>query len=258
MKLKVANWNVERPKPNTSKTNLVLKKIIEVDADIFILTETSDAIDLSGIFPYQVSTTSYPRTPNEQWVSVWSKFPITQQYKTIDSNRTVSARITSSIGCILVYGTIIPYHMAGVKGVRYGNLNYNPWQFHLEDISNQSLNWNEIITTNEDAYFILAGDFNQTRGVNYGYGTTDARNILTEKLAKSKLKCLTEQNQIEPFLSIDSKKGNKRNNIDHICASEKLINACTDINISAWDHFAEDGRYMSDHNGVAVQFNINP
>ncbi|MFN8237247.1 MAG: hypothetical protein U0T77_03680 [Chitinophagales bacterium] len=258
MKLKIANWNVERPKPITSKTNLVLKKIVDVDADIFILTETSSAIDLSDIFPYQATTTSYQRTPKEQWVSVWSKYPIIQQYKTIDSNRTVSVGITTSIGNIVVYGTIIPYHMAGVKGIRYGNLNYKPWQFHLEDISNQSFNWDEIIASNEDAYFILAGDFNQTRGVNYGYGTTEARNILTEKLAKSRLKCLTEQNQIEKFLSIDSKKGNKRNNIDHICASEKLINICTDISVSAWNHFTEDGRYMSDHNGVAVQFIINP
>ena len=45
---RIANWNVERPKSGTKKTNLVLDKINEINADILVLTETSKAINLES------------------------------------------------------------------------------------------------------------------------------------------------------------------------------------------------------------------
>jgi hypothetical protein len=255
MRLKIANWNIERPKLNTTKTKLVLNKINEINADIFVLTETSNAINLSNIFPYYVSTDSYSRTPDEQWVTIWSKYPIIQKFITNDNYRTVSAKISTPIGNTIIYGTIIPYHMAGVKGIRYGNLNYKPWQFHLEDINKQSLDWTNIINSNQDCFFILVGDFNQTRGINNGYGTTEARNLLSNKLSNLDLECLTIQNNIDSYLSIAPNKYEKRKNIDHICVSKKMINIYNKIDVIAWNHFTEQGKFMSDHNGVAIEIN---
>ena len=123
-KFKISNWNLERPLSNTEKTRLILNKIIEIDSDIIVLTETSNAIDLSQIYPYKISTLPYSRTPDEQWVTIWSKWVITDQIGTFDNNRTVSGIIKSPFGNIIIFGTIIPYHMAGVSGERYGNLNY--------------------------------------------------------------------------------------------------------------------------------------
>lgn len=119
---KISNWNVERPKYDTAKTNLVISKIFELNTEIIVLTETSDAVNLSAYFPYSISTLSYDRTPDEQWVTIWSKWEIVEEIKTFDSYRTVYAKIKSPFGEIVIYGTIIPYHMAGVTGVRYGNL----------------------------------------------------------------------------------------------------------------------------------------
>ena len=36
---RIANWNVERPRFKTNKTNLAIEKIKEIDADIIVLTE---------------------------------------------------------------------------------------------------------------------------------------------------------------------------------------------------------------------------
>lgn len=70
---KISTWNLERPGPNTKKTGLAIQKILEEDSDIIVLTETSNAVDLSAVYPCSLSTESYERTPNEQWVTIWSK-----------------------------------------------------------------------------------------------------------------------------------------------------------------------------------------
>ena len=51
---KISTWNLERAKPNTKKTGLVITKILEEDSDIIILTETSKAVDLSSVYPYSI------------------------------------------------------------------------------------------------------------------------------------------------------------------------------------------------------------
>lgn len=252
MNLRIANWNMERPLNNTKKTFLALNKIAEINADILVLTETSNAINLSTLYPYCISTISFERTPTEQWVAIWSKFEIKNQIKTFDSHRTVCCTINSSLGEIIIYGNIIPYHMAGVSGVRYGSLNYKPWQFHEEDLFNQANDWECILNKNIDIPFFIIGDFNQTRGINTGYGTKRVKNILSQLLEKLNLICITEQNHINAFLGIDLKTGKKRNNIDHICLSKFVLNNIISYKVGAWNHFTAKNEYMSDHNGIYV------
>lgn len=187
---KVSNWNVERPKHDTVKTNLVISKILELNTDIIVLTETSDAVDISNYYPYSISTLSYDRTPGEQWVTIWSKWEIIEEIKTFDNYRTVCAKIKSPFGKMAIYGTIIPYHMAGVSGVRYGNLNYKAWEFHEKDLYKQSADW-EKLSKNDCPLFVI-GDFNQCRSNTRGYGTMKVRRILTDLLKKNDLTCVTE------------------------------------------------------------------
>jgi len=44
--LKIATWNLERPKTVSRKNAAILEKLKEVNADILILTETNSCIDL--------------------------------------------------------------------------------------------------------------------------------------------------------------------------------------------------------------------
>lgn len=256
MNIRIANWNIERPLTVNKKTTLVLNKIIEINADVIVLTESSNAIDLTNIYPFSQSTLSYPRTPNEHWVSIWSKYPITNKINTFDEYRTTSCIIETPFPKIIIYGTIIPYHMAGVSGIRYGNLNLKPWQFHEDDLYKQAEDWKIIKNQFNDLPLFIVGDFNQTRGTNEGYGTKKVRDVLTDILTNNNLICLTEQKDIESFLSVNNKTGKKRKNIDHICSSIPFIQKIKSYNVGAWDYFNADNVNLSDHNGVYVDFEL--
>ncbi len=250
---KIANWNLERPKRNTSKTKLAIAKIKEENPDLIVLTETSNAVDLSEAYPFSVKTKPYERTPNEHWVTIWSKWEINKEIKLFDNYRTCCGIISAPFGEIIIFGTIIPYHMAGVSGVRYGNLDYKAWEFHERDIVAQSEIWNKLKKLYPDKPLFIIGDFNQTRFGNKGYGTKKVRNLLTKILETLKIECVTEID-FSKHLSIDPKKGKRRNNIDHICVSSEFLKKSQDYKISGWDHFTEQGKYMSDHNAVFIEF----
>jgi endonuclease/exonuclease/phosphatase family metal-dependent hydrolase len=252
---KIANWNLERPKNGTKKIKLALDKIREVDADIIVLTETSKAVDLSKNYPFYVSTLAYERTPEEHWVTIWSKWEIIKQIETFDNYRTVAAIISTPFGNISVFGTIIPYHFAGVSGVRYGNLNYKTWEYHEKDLFDQSQNWQSIIESEKIPLFVI-GDFNQSRFNNQGYGTIKVRQILTDLLNKLDLKCVTEIDFSEKYLTEDPIKNKIRSNIDHICISNNILNQMKQYEVGAWNHFTQQGQYMSDHNGVYITFEM--
>ncbi len=254
---KIANWNLERPKKGTNKTNLALKKISEINADIFVFTETSEAINLEPIYK-SVKSIPFDKNPNEQWIAIWSKWEIKKEIKTFDNKRTTCGLIKTPFGDLIIYGTIIPYHMAGVSGNRYEFSGYKPWELHEEDIIRQSNDWKIIQSKNRDIPFLVIGDFNQTRDeLPKGYGTKNGRELLTKKLKETKLNCLTGIDFSKTKqLSIDAKKGKVRRNIDHICVSANWLDSLKNYRIGAWNNFDKNGTYMSDHNGVYFEFEI--
>ncbi len=254
-KFKIINWNIERPKKNTSKTKRVLKKLNEENADIIVLTESSNAVDLSKTHPYSYSSEPFQRTPDEQWVVIWSKYKITKKVETFNKNRTLCCNIKLPNKEITIYGTIIPYHMAGVKGERYGELGYKNWEYHEKDIYSQSEDWKKIIE-NEKLPLMIIGDFNQTRFKNIGYGTRKVRALLTEKLNENNLECVTEIDFSEKFLTPDPKKQTIRKNVDHICVSNEFLKEMKNYNVGAWNNFDENNLYMSDHNGIYLEFEL--
>ena len=88
---KIATWNVERPKKGTEKTALVIEKIKDENADILVLTESAFSISLTELYPFSVHSLAYERTPEEHWVSIFSKWEITKQIETFDNFRTACA-----------------------------------------------------------------------------------------------------------------------------------------------------------------------
>ncbi|RUM39395.1 MAG: hypothetical protein DSY57_01275, partial [Desulfobulbus sp.] len=135
---------------------------------------------------------------------------------------------------------------------------YKAWQMHKENIMLQSADWLKILADNPAIPLCVAGDFNQTRDGNKGgYGTTDCRNLLTQALEICNLCCVSEEDfGKNGKLHKDPKKGYPRRNIDHICLSKSLLDNLEYIFIGAWDQFTENGQYMSDHNGVFVDFTL--
>jgi exonuclease III len=191
--------------------------------------------------------------------AIWSKWPIKEKITTFDKYRTTCALIDAPFGELLVYATIIPYHNAGViDGGKYAYAprKYKAWEMHKENILLQGADWLKISSEYRDVPFVVAGDFNQTRDKQkYGYGTKITRELLTTVLAACNLSCLTEEDfDKNEKLQKDPKKGYVRKNIDHICVSKDWAESLKKKYIGAWDHFNVDGTYMSDHNGVYLEF----
>jgi exonuclease III len=254
---RIANWNLERPKAGTKKTKLAFEQIKKINADILVLTETSDGINLAPDYN-AVKSISFEQNPTEQWITIWTKWRIKSRIETFDNKRTACAIIASPFGDLIVYGTIIPYHMAGVKGNRYAFSGYKVWELHTEDIIRQSEDWRRIKAKYGSTPFFVIGDFNQTRdGLPKGYGTINGRAVLTNQLKENGLRCVTETDFAKTEqLNLDKKKGKIRRNIDHICVSSNWLNSIQHYTIGAWDHFNEEGYYMSDHNGVYMDFDL--
>jgi len=236
---------------------LVLERIKKINADVLVLTETSNAINLESDY-YAVKSVPFERNPTEQWTTIWSKWRIKSRIKTFDDKRTACALIDSPFGDLIVYGTIFPYHMAGVRGNRYAFSGYKAWELHVEDIFRQSEDWRRIKAKYSSTTFFVIGDFNQTRdGLPKGYGTKTGRAVLTKQLKENGLSCVTEIDFAKTKqLNLDIKKKKIRRNIDHICVSSEWLNTLNQYSIGAWDHFNEEGYYLSDHNGVFMDFDF--
>ncbi len=128
------------------------------------------------------------------------------------------------------------------------------WFEHHKAIQEHGDDWSRIIQESTgDLPFFVAGDFNQTRDKSTrSYGTKLGRELLGAELSRNHLTCLTTENfGTNGKLKIDPLKGWVRNNIDHICMIDRAFRV---IHVGAWDHFTESAIYMSDHNGVYVDF----
>ncbi|WP_051205598.1 endonuclease/exonuclease/phosphatase family protein [Salinimicrobium xinjiangense] len=200
-----------------------------------------------------VRSREFEQYKDQPWITIWSRWKILEEIVTFNSFRTACCLVEAPFGTVIIYGTIIPYHMAGVSGNRYPDKGKKVWQLHLEDIIDQSSNWQNIMDNYPDVPFFVAGLFNQTRdGLKYGYGTNQGRKLLTQKLADNSLSCVTENDFHDlGFLKPDHN-GKKRRNIDHIFISNNFC-ASIEIQAGAWDHFSKEGFMYSDHNGTYIE-----
>ena len=76
--MKIATWNLERPSKTSKRTEAILAILQALQADILVLTETNDCIDLGPA--YQVFHSAILQDPmykvGERRVSIFSKYPL--------------------------------------------------------------------------------------------------------------------------------------------------------------------------------------
>ena len=257
MTLRIATWNLERPRADQSgKISALESQMQEVDADIWILTETNEAVRPGN--DYACVGTSTIRNPlthtlGENRVSIWSRLPINSIVETHDPETAACADIKTPFGSLLVYGTIIPYHAAGTtysyrsQGVDVTN--QKAWQLHYESIRHHKKDWKRIRDDYPNHHFCCGGDFNQNRDGRRWYGTKYGRELLGDALTHNSLYCLTEE---------DFRKSGKlesRANVDHLCLNQELTDRV--VGVGAWEAgLLPNGRRLSDHNGVSVELRV--
>ena len=245
MQIRVATWNLERPgKSQTGRLPKILDRIQQVDADIWILTETNEIIvpgsDYAGFASPPVEGL---HRKGEHWTTIWSRFPVIGVIPTHAPEIAVCVEIDSPIGPLVVYGNVLPYHADRTSD------GYRSWQSHYESIPKHGVDWRKIRDEYPKHLICVAGDLNQSRDDRrwdgrLWYGTQKGRTMLTNTLAECDHACVTE----EDFVSTG--KLMSRSSIDHICIDVDHVTSV--LKVDAWEPYDSDGTRLSDHNGVSV------
>jgi hypothetical protein len=112
MDTRIATWNLDHAyKNNSRKIEAQIEKIKNIDADIWVLTETCDQVDLS-LIGYKRIIPEVKNKHRKHWSTIWSRLPILKEIRTYDSETAVCAEIEISLKIsMIVYGTIITWQM---------------------------------------------------------------------------------------------------------------------------------------------------
>ena len=213
--LRIATWNVERLK---HKRDLEKIKNIcnELKADIFVLSETDEQINLNHKNFFQTAKLPdrnfYKKTENR--VTIFTNYDAVKIYQTFDKFTSVCVELETEFGNLLVYGTII--------GI-YGNRNKNFKQDLLKQI--------EDFKILSEKNICVIGDFNCSFFDNY-YFTNFGRNILLKTFSDLEIELLTK---------------NCAESIDHIAISKKFLSD-RKYNFAEWNI----EKSLSDHKGIFI------
>lgn len=242
--IRIATWNLERPKQNGHSKNLRrIEKIHEINADLWVLTETHSAIALDGYACLATSSQPGYHTDGESFAAIWSRWPIRRAIPTFDPYFSVCAEVDSPAGPMLIFGTIITYANNPGPGGKARR-----WEEHRKSIAAHAADWRRLREEFPNHLLCVAGDFNQSRDGSGWYEDADSVAKLSLALDRSSLKCVTELDMRANGLS--------RATIDHICLSQPLASGVRTI--GAWEGKAPDDCKMSDHNGVFIDVDAQP
>lgn len=238
--MRIGTWNVEYA-AGKDRNPLRLARLEAANADIWVLTETHDELDLSATHR-AVSTLQRPTgRAGGRWTTIWSRWPIRQVVEVEDQVRTVAALVDAPSGLILVYGTVLPWGTdPGPTGTARG------WTEMDRVLPLQLAEWRRLQEQFPHAALVVAGDFNLNLGGKHYYGTERARKVLRAGLTELQLHCATDWGHV-PAGTLQSSP------IDHVVVPAAWA-ARTRV-VSAWEGDA-GGRRLSDHSGLVVQVQL--
>lgn len=254
--MRIATWNVERPKSNTApRSQRVLNKIQEIAADIWILTETHDAIN-PGPDYYVASSLNVPNAPilhaeGEHKTTIWSRWPIIEYWETATPLRAACVVIETPLGALVVYGTVIPYQKA-----RWPYGTPRDWDAHYAAIATQGADWSRLRRKYPAHGLCVAGDLNQTRTGRLWYGSKWGRALLDLALRENKLVGVTQADFSAAEVLSPEDQALLTVCIDHICLDHRWAGFVQRVGI--WPKHTAAGENLSDHNGVFVDLKSVP
>ena len=217
--MKISTWNIERLK-HKNKIEQINSILAELKADILVLTESDNRVDTSNykfciqtLKPEDFGPDYYSESENR--VTICTNYEIVRQHETYDKYTSLCVELETSLGTLIVYGTII-----GILGNRHKNFK-NDLAQQISDYKNLS----------KEKNFCLIGDYNISFGDNY-YFTNDGRNELNIVFKECNLNLLTRANA---------------ECIDHIAISDNFLTN-VETEIAEWNL----DKKLSDHKGIYV------
>lgn len=241
--LRIGTWNVQYAR-GVAKNRARLELLNSWKADVWVLTETHDDLDLSPDHAAVHSDQRY-MTPGGRWTTIWTSLPVLERLTTEDPGRCVAVRMDAgNAGEMIVYGTVLPWNgdvgpdvMQPARG----------WDEFLRVVPEQGREWATLRNRYPDATLIVAGDLNQDLGGRHYYGTKACRSLLTAQLADATLDCLTTTDRFDSGLL-------QHPPIDHICVGIGRAKSFTSHALG-WNNVI-DGVQLSDHGGTLVSLDI--
>ncbi|TLM69225.1 MAG: endonuclease/exonuclease/phosphatase family protein [Deltaproteobacteria bacterium] len=235
---RIGTWNLDRSGiRGCDRLQPQIEKLLQFNADVWILTETHTSNALPGYTSLASSQDTTFHKEGESCAAIWSRYPL-KKIETVDPTSNVCAELESSFGPMLVYGTIITYHADGVsEGLA------QPWERHRQAVLEQTAEWRALRQRYPDHLFCVAGDFNMNLDGRRWYGVQDAKENLLKGLEAADLYCATRDDLQAPPYNLS------RSTVNHICLSKEL-KATTPVEV--WEGTVA-GFQLSDHNGILVE-----
>ena len=112
MTFRIATWNLDHASRSNRPIQAQKEQIKKIGADVLILTETCNDVDLSDL--YALAATSNLNKYQKHYSAIWSQWPLLQRFETYDDETATCVRVQSAFGDLIIYGTILTY--AGDKG----------------------------------------------------------------------------------------------------------------------------------------------
>jgi hypothetical protein len=241
--LKIGTWNVEYGRgveKNATRRGLLLDQ----DADVWVLTETHDELDLSPQYTSATTTPRYPRAVESRWTTIWTKRPSMECFDTRDRARTLAVAVNVAGWEVIVYGTVLPWQFdAGPSGDAPG------WTEFARVAPLQGEEWAILRAQHPNAVVIVAGDFNQNLGGPHYYGTKQCRCLLRKQLVGADLVCLTDADDISPGTLVNPP-------IDHVCVGVPAGKYLVSKVVTGWEG-TQGGVRLSDHSAVVAEMSLS-
>jgi hypothetical protein len=259
--LTIATWNLERTRPGAhERIRVFLEQMAEIEADIWVLTETSEAIRPAR-YSYLASSPwpGAPYEPDERGVMIWSRRPL-RQVQTLpflpkagepaaqpsyaltsqDTAPVACALAETPVGPILVYGTIITW--PGDPGPQGGMAS---GAAQRQAIDAQAADWTSLRATLRDVPLFVVGDLNVSLAGPV-YPSRELREHLSGALGQAGLRCLTGE-----FVAPEGKPA-----VDQICLGGPLAvrRFEADLFTPRANPASPAGHPVSDHPGLWGRF----
>lgn len=237
--MRIATWNLERASTRIRREG-IMAKMVQVNADIWILTETDDRVSLADPYACLASTdVRQGGVASERWVTIWSRFPGRRE-RTSDPDYAACAIIdVGGVGSLAVYGTVLPW-----RGSSWREFKSAGGAAFRAAISAQAADWRQLAASGHK--LCVAGDFNQDLSDTHYYWSANTRHELRATLSRCGVTAMTAGDR-DPVRQLTS---GKAACIDHICLSSSLAGSVTDAMAIA-PVYAD--RRLSDHPCIVVE-----
>jgi exonuclease III len=220
--MKIATWNLERPARNGQKSAAIVEYLKMLNADILVLTETNEFIDLGAAYEVvhtEIFSGNFYKQGDRQ-VSIFSKYPIVKHIPTFRADTSLCVAVNTPQGELIIYGTII------------GNFGNRDDQFK-PDLESQLRDFESI---GREHNLCIIGDLNISFSDNF-YFTKEGREKLRSSFEKLAMKITTEQ---------------ITQNIDHIVLSKDFLSN-KKIETGFWNDTENKLTRLSDHKSVFIE-----